>query len=68
MMRYSYNGPVLEFDRIIANNWSGSTCAVSEKKARCNLAHQFKTETGRVSRSKISLPGKIVVVEGKDDA
>lgn len=60
MALYSYDGPVLEFDKIVANHWKGQTCAVSEAKARSNLAFQFKRETGRVPRSKITLPGKIV--------
>ena len=65
MKLYTYNGPVLEFDKIIANHWHGETYAVSEAKARTNLAYQFKKETGRVPRSKISLPGKIIL-EGAD--
>ena len=65
MALYKYTGPVLEFNRIVANNWYGQTIAVSESKARANLAHQFKRDTGRVPRSKITLPGKIVV-EGDD--
>ena len=61
MALYSYDGPVLEFDKIVANNWSGQTYAPTEARARNNLAFQFKKETGRVPRSKITLPGKIVV-------
>lgn len=61
MALYSYDGPVLEFDRIIANHWQGQTYAASEAKARTNLAYQFKRETGRVPRTKITLPGKIIV-------
>lgn len=58
---YFYEGPVLEFDRIIANHWSASTRAISEKKARCNLAYQFKMEYGREPRSKITIPGKLTI-------
>lgn len=61
MRLYSYNGPVLEFNKIIANSWQGQTYAVSEAKARTNLAYQFKQETGRVPRTKITLPGKIIL-------
>ncbi len=61
MTLYSYCGPVLEFDRIVSNRWSGQTYAISETKARANLIFQFKKETGRVPRTKITLPGKIVV-------
>ena len=60
MKLYSYEGPVLLFDKTIANRWKGQTYAVSEAKARTNLAFQFKKETGRLPRTKISLPGKIV--------
>ena len=62
---YSYDGPVLEFNKIVTNRWYGKTYAVSESKARTNLAYQFKKETGRVPRTKITLPGK-VVVEGDE--
>lgn len=60
MTLYSYDGPVLEFDRIVDSHWKAQTYAVSEAKARINLAFQFKKETGRVPRSKITLPGKII--------
>ena len=61
MTLYSYDGPVLEFNKIIANRWQGQTHAISEAKARTNLAFQFKSETGRVPRTKILLPGKITI-------
>lgn len=64
MKLYFYDGPVLEFERIIAEHWSASTRAVSEKKARCNLAHQFKLQFGRTPQSKISIPGKLTIIEG----
>lgn len=61
MTLYSYDGPVLEFNRIVASRWYGETYAVSEAKARTNLAFRYKKETGRVPRTKFTLPGKIVV-------
>ena len=61
MTLYSYDGPVFEFERLIDNHWEGQTYAVSEAKARTNLAFQFKRDTGRLPRTKISLPGKIIV-------
>ena len=39
---YSYTGPVLKFDVVVARNWHGSTWAVSEKQAASNLAYQYK--------------------------
>lgn len=63
MAQYSYEGPVMSFDRCVANRWKASTTAVSEKKARSNLAHQYKREFGLTANAKITLPGKIVLVE-----
>lgn len=66
MDKYIYSGPVMEFDKLIDNNWYGETMADSEKKARNNLAYQFKKEFNRTARTKITLPGKIIVVRGKE--
>lgn len=63
MNRYIYEGPVMEFDRCIMNKWSSETVAVSEKKARNNLTYQFKRAYNRVPSTRISLPGKIYLVE-----
>ena len=67
MKLYEYDGPVFEFDKIVANHWRGSTYAASEAKARCNLAHQYKEQHGRVPRSKITVPGKLVAIEGVNE-
>lgn len=63
MNKYSYNGPVMEFDRCIANKWRGETMAVSEKKAKSNLAYQFKKKNNRTAATRISLPGNVELVE-----
>ena len=60
--KYTYDGPVMEFDRLVANRWKASTYATSEKKARSNLAYQYKNECGKTPNTKISLPGKITCV------
>ena len=59
MNQYSYSGPVMEFDRCVSDNWKGSTYAVSEKKAKSNLAYQFKKQNNRIAATRISLPGKL---------
>lgn len=63
MMQYSYDGPVMEFGRCVANRWQATTRAVSERKARSNLVHQFKKDNGRTANAKITLPGKIMSVQ-----
>lgn len=66
MPLYSYDGPVMEFDRIVANQWKGSTIAPTEKKAKSNLSYQYKREHGKTPASKISLPGKLSMSDGKE--
>lgn len=61
--RYSYKGPVCEFDRCITSMWTAETVAPSEKKALSNLAFQFKRDTNRLKTAKISLPGKLTIAE-----
>ena len=61
MNTYYYSGPVMEFDRSIADKWEGSTRAVSKNKARANLTYQYKVSNGKAPRSKITLPGKLIV-------
>lgn len=56
---YRYDGAVLEFDRLVAERWRASTCAVTPEKAKSNLAYRFKMENGRMPNSKITLPGKL---------
>lgn len=67
MKQYSYKGPVMEFDRCICNRWEGTTNAQSPSKAKSNLVYQFKRENNKAITTKITLPGKLVVVEGDDD-
>ena len=61
--RYSYKGPVCEFGRVIASMWTAETFATSEKKALSNLAFQFKRDYGKIKTAKVTLPGKLTVVE-----
>ena len=60
MNKFTYDGPVMEFERCIADHWKAETYAVSKKKARSNLIFQFKKQTGRSPQARITLPGKIV--------
>ena len=62
MNRYTYNGPVYEFDKLIASNWNGETCAPSEARARTNLAYQFKKQNNRSQRNKKKVNGKLIKI------
>ena len=57
--KYSYDGPVMEFDNCIDSHWKGKTMASTDAKARANLTYQYKKMHGRVPSAKISLPGKL---------
>lgn len=61
--KYTYDGPVMEFDRLLADHWKGETMAPSEKKAKSNLIYQFKKQNSRIVGTKITLPGKIKMEE-----
>lgn len=62
MTKYAYDGPVLEFDTCVASHWKGETMAISESKARSNLAYRYKKKNNRIPSTKVTLPGKLVVV------
>lgn len=62
MKQYSYDGPVMEFGRCIANRWQATTSAASEKKALSNLAYRFKKQNNKIPSAKITLPGKLVAI------
>lgn len=61
--QYSYSGPVEEFGRCIADKWSATTFAPTAAKAKSNLVYRFKMEAGKIPSAKITLPGKVVVLE-----
>lgn len=63
MNSYSYDGPVMLFDKCIVNCWHGDTFAPSEKKARNNLEYQFKKKYNYAANTKISLPGKVKQID-----
>lgn len=63
MHTYCYDGPVLEFERVLTSKWTSRTRAVSKEKALCNFAHQFKVQHNKIVNAKITLPGKITMVE-----
>lgn len=59
---YQYCGPVESLGHLISEKWAGVTLAISEKKARNNLAFQFKKEMGFTPSVRIVLPGAVTEV------
>lgn len=60
--KYYFKGMVFLFNRIIVRNWSGTTCAVSEKKALNNLTYKVKNQMGFLPTSKLILDGQLMEV------
>lgn len=60
--KFIYDGPVMVFETCVANHWKGETMAPTEGKARSNLAYQFKKQNNRIAGSKVTLPGKVKMV------
>ena len=60
--KFIYDGPVMVFDKCVADHWKGETIAPSEQKARSNLAYQFKKKNNRIVGTNVTLPGKIKMV------
>ena len=68
MEKYFYEGPIKLFDQIIVKHVEDYTVASSEKKARANLTFRYKRLLGYESSAKISMPGKLTIVDtGKDE-
>jgi hypothetical protein len=63
---YTYDGPVEEFGKCIANRWQATTYAPSMAKARSNLTYQFKKMYNKLPTTKITLPGKLTAVAKKE--
>lgn len=57
--KYIYDGPVMFFDKCVADHWKGETCAPSEKKAKSNLTYQAKKQLNLISGTRVTLPGKV---------
>lgn len=61
MNEYIYSGPVTEYGKVVMNQFEATTMAVSEAKAKSNLAYQYKKKYNRTKTAKVGLPGKLVI-------
>ena len=60
--KYVYDGPVMFFNKPVADHWKGETMAPSESKARSNLSYQAKKQLNLIAGTDVKLPGKIKIV------
>lgn len=59
LYQFTYNGPVKSFDDILTSRWKAETNALSEARARSNLAYRYKKEHGLSESTKITLTGPL---------
>jgi len=59
---YQYEGAVLIFDRVVANNYKAQTRASSAAKARSNIAYQFRREANIADHIPVKLTGTTVAI------
>ncbi len=62
LTRYEYDGPVIEFQRVIMYRWKSSTLAKTPERAYTNLKYQFKKEHNKYVNNNIQLPGKLIEI------
>ena len=60
--KYVYDGPVMFFNKLVADHWKGETMAPSESKARSNFSYQAKKQLNLIAGTDVKLPGKIKIV------
>lgn len=62
-MKYRYEGPVYEHDRLVSDRWIAETTANSSSKAISNLAYRWKKENNKQAYTPVKLPGKLKEIE-----
>lgn len=56
---YSYAGPVMVFDRVVATDFQADTWASSPGKARCNICYQFRRKANVADHLPVKLIAEI---------
>lgn len=59
---YQYEGAVLIFDRVVADNYKAQTRASSTAKARSNIAYQFRRKANIADHIPVKLTGTTVAI------
>lgn len=67
MNLYAYDGPVMMFGRCVFDHFRSETWAISEKKALCNLAYQYKKKANLSTDAKIRLKPENLVLKREGD-
>lgn len=60
---YEYQGAVLIFDRVVADNFRAQTRAASAAKARSNIAYQFRKAANIAEHIPVKLTGETIALQ-----
>ena len=60
--RFHYEGSVYAFQTLVAENWSATTYAESEKRAISNFKYKFRRKFNYAVNVPLSMPGKVIGV------
>lgn len=60
---YTFNGAVWLYKTLVASSCRAQTRASSEKKARANIAYQYKKANNLADYVKVTLEGKLSVAQ-----
>jgi len=60
---YEYQGAVLIFDRVVADNFRAQTRAASAAKARSNIAYQFRKAANIAEHIPVKLTGEPIALQ-----
>lgn len=63
MSKWIYKGPVMVYITLASSYRVGETIADSKKKAKSNLAYQFKQIANRSAATRVTLPGVLTEVK-----
>lgn len=58
-MVFAYEGPVYEFNQLVAEKWKAETTAVTKVKAISNLAYRWKKENNKPAYTPVKLTGQV---------
>lgn len=60
---YIYEGPVMQFNKVIQDIYRNGTQAISEARALANLQFSYKRKKKMSSNAKIQLDGRYLRIE-----
>jgi hypothetical protein len=58
--KFTYKGPVLMFDKVVATDYKCETIAENEKKAATNMVYNFKKDHNLVQSTRVTIKKDLI--------